>query len=656
MALSIAVAGLACGNNDAVPSRAEVGVPADVSSGEGAQFDSGSRDGGRDQGLDQAIADAGGADTPVARDGGAGETGGDIGDGGGDAGPLAYSCPAPVDAADASAAEPVLATAGTACATPGAFACAGMNQRLVLLCSGGQWTLRLTCEANQRCDTENGRCADMLAGCAAHEPGYAFCDGDTVKTCGPDLVSAVSESCCGRCNGGRCVAPRCGDGRVEDPEECDDSNDTPADGCESDCRRTKVVQLAAGATHTCALFRSGHVRCWGGNDHGQLGLASNEDWAAKQPYELGPIALGGPAASLVAGERHTCALMADASVQCWGSNAFGQLGLGHSNHIGDDEVLGTAVSKVSLGAAVRQIYAGGDNTCVLLTDGSVRCWGRNDYGQLGLGDTKSRGDDEIPSAAQTQVSVGDAVTALAVGGDHTCALLASNAVRCWGRNDQAQLGLGHTDNIGDDELPSTTTSITMPEKGPIVGISAGGMHSCVHMDASDGRSFNRCWGYNGDGSLGIGWIDDLPLARASDRPLTSWPYRIERLACGAKHFCLHLGSQDLRCIGRNEDAQLGLSRMAPLGTAAPPNSAPPIDFGLDAAGVTARVSLFTTGTYHNCALLNTGEVRCWGRNLNGQLGLGYASVEPTGYVGGSPETVPGKLPAIQVFRSTGQQK
>jgi alpha-tubulin suppressor-like RCC1 family protein len=102
-------------------------------------------------------------------------------------------------------------------------------------------------------------------------------------------------------------------------------------------------------------------------------------------------------------------------------------------------------------------------------------------------------------------------------------------------------------------------------------------------------------------------------------------------------------------VGLNEAAQLGLPNMSPLGTDAPPNSVAAIDFGVDGKGVPICATLVGVGAFHNCALLNTREIRCWGMNSDGQLGLGYSSPRPYGFVGGSPDTVPGKLPAVQVF-------
>jgi alpha-tubulin suppressor-like RCC1 family protein len=436
---------------------------------------------------------------------------------------------------------------------------------------------------------------------------------------------------------------------VQSPEECDDGNTTPADGCENDCKRSVIVQLAAGWTQSCVLFGTGQVRCWGGNDHGQLGLGNKQDQSASMPYQLGPIALGAQVTFLAAGYRHTCALTVDGSVQCWGRNDFGQLGLGHANDIGDDELPAVSVSKVPLGVSVKQLAAGGDTTCVLLDDDTVRCWGRNDFGQLGLGHTNNIGDNELPTAANAQVSLGGTAIGLAVAGDHTCALLATNDVRCWGDNRLGELGIGNTDNIGDDELPTAADTISFNDDGQLISITAGGYHTCVHEESSMLGSISRCWGYDGDGSLGVGFIADRPLALGNDWPYSSWNFPIVQLSCGAEHTCVYLYSHDLRCFGGNEVAQLGLPNIYSLGDVGPPIAASPIDFGVDAKGGPVYTILFATGALHNCAQVNTGDVHCWGMNADGQLGLGYSSPGQYGYVGGDPQSVPGKLPAVQIF-------
>ena len=268
-----------------------------------------------------------------------------------------------------------------------------------------------TCADGSNCDQSSGACLEILPECASEAPGYAFCTNDALEQCGPDRVTIATVSCTGRCQGGACQPPVCGDGKVQGSEECDDGNTIPADGCEPDCKLSRVVQLAAGATHTCALFNEGNIRCWGGNRQGQLGLGNATDLSGDQPYQIGLVKLGAPAAAITAGAQHTCALMVDGSVRCWGQNDLGQLGLGNTNNIGDDEAPTAQNAQVELGTTVTAVVAGGNDTCVIMADGSARCWGENESGQLGLGNTNTIGDNEIPSASVATVGLDDTVRA-----------------------------------------------------------------------------------------------------------------------------------------------------------------------------------------------------------------------------------------------------
>jgi hypothetical protein len=157
--------------------------------------------------------------------------------------------------------------------------------------------------------------------------------------------------------------------------------------------------------------------------------------------------------------NHTCAVLNDHSVECWGSNTEGALGLGDSSFHDCNGLrpvdLGTGKTAVALAARGRE-------TCALLNDGSLKCWGENLYGQLGLGDTTNRGDepnqmgDDLPAV---DLGTGKTPTALGVGADFACALLSDHSVKCWGHNN-GQLGLGDTTNRGDgpgqmgDALPT----------------------------------------------------------------------------------------------------------------------------------------------------------------------------------------------------------
>ncbi|MFM7618137.1 MAG: RCC1 domain-containing protein [Actinomycetes bacterium] len=170
--------------------------------------------------------------------------------------------------------------------------------------------------------------------------------------------------------------------------------------------------------------------------------------------------------------HHTCALLDNGTVKCWGANSGGQLGLGDNQPRGYvPGQMGDTLPAVALGTGrtATQLAAGSTSMCAVLDNGTVKCWGLNYDGELGLGDTNDRGDgpgemgDALPVVA---LGTGRTATQLTAVGDHTCALLDNGTVKCWGRNDSGQLGLGATNDRGDgpgemgDTLPTVDLGTT----------------------------------------------------------------------------------------------------------------------------------------------------------------------------------------------------
>ena len=250
--------------------------------------------------------------------------------------------------------------------------------------------------------------------------------------------------------------------------------------------------LSLGSAHACGVTRSGStyaVQCWGSNRYGQLGLgdrASRGDAPGEMGAALPAVDLSGVPSQVVAGGYHTCALLS-AGVACWGANERGQLGLGDTRARGDDAgEMGTALPLVPLGTRPTVALALGDaHSCALDADGAVRCWGDNTFGQLGLGDRASRGDGpgEMGAALPT-VDLPGPAQAIAAGGHHTCALLTDASVRCWGANDAGQLGLGDRASRGDGpgEMGAALPAVDLP--GRVQQLQAGGRHTCALLSLS----------------------------------------------------------------------------------------------------------------------------------------------------------------------------
>jgi alpha-tubulin suppressor-like RCC1 family protein len=252
----------------------------------------------------------------------------------------------------------------------------------------------------------------------------------------------------------------------------------------------RVVQLSAGARHVCALLQSGRVRCWGDSLYGQLGYGSRRSVAFDQPPA--DVDVGGEALQVAAGWGQTCALLKPANVRCWGNEPLPDGPL-KSLDQRFSALPASAYGLVRIGGPVVQLAVGGSN-CALLAQGTVRCWGDNRSGQLGYG---HRNDVEIPEVSG-DVRVGGKVTQIAVGLAHVCALLEGGRVRCWGNASDGALGYGNGIDIGDDETPESAGDVPIGEN--VVQIAVGSSHTCALLES--GRV--RCWGEGRYGQLGYG--------------------------------------------------------------------------------------------------------------------------------------------------------
>ena len=261
-----------------------------------------------------------------------------------------------------------------------------------------------------------------------------------------------------------------------------------------------MSQVSAANVHTCAVAINGDIYCWGDGKFGKLGNASEADiGASSTPAQAGPIDLGGRAISVATGSGHTCALLDTNKIRCWGRNHVGQLGYGTLMNISSDRPP-AANDDVDVGADVLKITLGAEHTCALLASRNVRCWGSGLDGRLGYASTAHVGDQITPAQWARNVNIGGPVADVVAGKSHTCALLESGDVVCWGANDRGQLGLGLpvTESIGDDEEPVAAGLVNL--NGAARLLAAGDEYTCVVM--TDDRV--RCWGKGHAGVLGCG--------------------------------------------------------------------------------------------------------------------------------------------------------
>ena len=248
-----------------------------------------------------------------------------------------------------------------------------------------------------------------------------------------------------------------------------------------------VEHVALGADYTCASLAGGALKCWGKNNKGQLGDGTTTARSIPTAVDVGGaverLALGSHA-----GYSHTCASLVGGSLRCWGSGAYGELGDG----TGSDRYTPTTIDIGD--AAVERLALGYSTTCVSIVGGALKCWGKNDYGQLGDGTTTN-------SHTPTTIDVDGAVEHLALGADFTCAALATGALKCWGRNHVGQLGDGTT---SDRRTPGTAIEVGGAIDLVALAQRAHGGSACAHIAGG----VLKCWGKNGYGQLGDGTTTD----------------------------------------------------------------------------------------------------------------------------------------------------
>ncbi|DAC58981.1 MAG TPA: hypothetical protein D7I03_04765, partial [Candidatus Poseidoniales archaeon] len=357
--------------------------------------------------------------------------------------------------------------------------------------------------------------------------------------------------------------------------------------------------------HSCAVYENGSLYCWGRNNYGQLGLGliSNQELtpqfvdvgAGKTIAMMESSGSGNQASGIL---THTCAVLNDGQLLCWGNNDDGQLGIGNTTAGGV-----WVPTAVDLGSGRKAISIALSNgaSCALLDDQSVKCWGKNNKGQLGLGNTSSN-DVLTPhlvtfTGTSKPVKLFGALTAF-------CALMDNGSVACWGGNNEGQLGLG---DLIDRNTP---TYLTLPADRQVTSMDIGKNFICMSFD--DGTV--GCTGDNNMGQLGIGNLpDELTLTLTQD--LGDYALSVDTSQHGA---CSLLVNGSMICWGYTVDDVFGVGYTGTFTQSSVPSLFPLIDSARNVA--TASV-----GYTHTCTILDDQSVSCWGNNVRGQLGLGNFS-------------------------------
>jgi alpha-tubulin suppressor-like RCC1 family protein len=297
--------------------------------------------------------------------------------------------------------------------------------------------------------------------------------------------------------------------------------------------------------------------------------------------------------SIAAGALHTCVLTSAGGVKCWGSNESGQLGDGTTI------TRTTPVDVSGLPNGVRAIAVGDSHTCGLTSSGGVKCWGSNDEGQLGDGSTINR---------STPVDVSgltNGVKSIVAGAINTCALTASGGVKCWGWKNTYAEGGDITSN--KRLIPETINGLTSGVKA----IAAGTAHTCILTSAGG----VKCWGSNGDGQLG----DGTYMKRATPVDVIGLTGGVAAIAANGYQTCALTLSGGVKCWGINIYGTWG------DGISTPTNYTTPVDIN----GLISDISMIDMGGTYMCVLTLEGGVKCRGDNRQGQLGDGTTTQQST---------------------------
>lgn len=355
---------------------------------------------------------------------------------------------------------------------------------------------------------------------------------------------------------------------------------------------TTWTRVDAGGSHTCAMRADGSTWCWGLNSHGQVGDGSNTNRAVAVREQS--VAVDWVEVST--GDMHACALKGDGSLWCWGSSFSGQLG---NTTTGADAHSNMPDRVTSQSSNWTQVTAGGYHTCAIRTDGSLWCWGNNLRGQLGQGNQGSDTNRALPS----RVGADNDWMSVSAGGWHTCALKTDQSLWCWGSNFYGELGDGTSGSAADRLVPTRETT-----NGTNWALVSAGSHFTCALSAT-GERF--CWGLNVDGQLGNGTATNAVAPARADTDGTLW----KAVASGGSHSCGVRSDDEVKCWGRNSRGQVGAGQAGFQPRYSPAQVA--------AAASWSRVAV---GDRHACGLDFNGRLHCWGRNDQGQMGIGAASM------------------------------
>lgn len=394
-----------------------------------------------------------------------------------------------------------------------------------------------------------------------------------------------------------------------------------------------ITQMSVDAQTACAVLDNGHLKCWGVDYYGSRGLADRV--TGDRPEDMGAnlasFNLGSEPniVQIKSSVYSTCALNSAGRLFCFGEGGEGALAIGSSSSRGDkSSEMGDNIKYIDFGAVstVKDFSVGYRGGCAILTNDVVKCWGRNDRGQLALGNNTDRGTNSAHlGSGFTTTDLGNLSTPVQIvaGYEHRCARFSNGRVKCWGTNNNAQLGLGlSTGTVIGNNTNETGNNLNFLNLGSGINatnICAGLNHNCAQFDNNQ----VKCWGSRqstGTGAPNNVGDSSSEMGDALEFLNFGTGRSVKKLACGGNHSCAILDNNDLKCWGNGASGQLGIGSTATIGDSVGEmgDSHKAVNLGTNRYAI----DVFTS-YYQTCAVLDNNEIKCFGRNLNGQLGQGH---------------------------------
>lgn len=416
-----------------------------------------------------------------------------------------------------------------------------------------------------------------------------------------------------------------------------------------------VLRMRLGGEFGCIQYTDNTLKCFGNNNDGALAQNNSQSISLQSLNSIKPIKFPKDITLIdfSVGLGHVCGLFnhnpsGQKEVRCWGRNDLGQsgignidstytsIGYGYYSHLTEkfqDFTEGLFKVPLQVSEPIEEVVSNKNSNCIRFTSGAVKCWGDNLYGQLGLGDRTTRGNNGTTGTLYNEslignenllIDLGTSITAEKIyggPGEHFCAKTSSTTAKCWGRNDQGQLGQDDTNHRGDDanEMGDNLDDILIPTDHTIEHMSLGVAHTCVHLEETATKTQKIfCFG-DGD-SIGsrqannIG--DDVGEMAGLSGVAFGSDFEVQKIHSEGAHTCAQSTNNKIKCFGKNSYGQLGTGDTETIGDGL-------LEMGENLEYLTlpsyTNITDIAIGLNNTCAVLDKRKLVCLGDNTRGYI-------------------------------------